>query len=105
VLAFMSQNFAMIPTLSAMTSTLGMLMPYTADRFYLEENFLVPPESGRKRASFLPKNDLVYNAFMVRANVLDRSSLVACIGERTARFSRKLSPPLLSLEGSPFLTS
>src|SRR5262249_17814239 len=36
VLAFMSQNFAMITTLSAMTWTLDLPMPYTADRFYVE---------------------------------------------------------------------
>jgi hypothetical protein len=110
VLAFMSQNFPMITTLSAMTWAMDMPMPYTADRFYLKNNqlqvihppytsfegyvkaFNEPKEWSKVRELFA-KNDPMYNSFIMRANVLDHSSLFRlgrrAYGQRFLRGARK----------------
>jgi hypothetical protein len=110
VLAFMSLNFPMITTLSAMTWNLDMPMPYTADGFYLNGNQLRvihPPytsfEGYAKALSdrnewsavrdFFAENDPMYNSFMMRSNVLDHSSLFRLVrrayGQRLLRSARK----------------
>ncbi len=110
VLTFMSQNFAMITTLSAMTWTLDSPMPYTADRFYLDGNRLQvihPPYKSFEQyvdafydpikwsaaRSFFAENDFMYNSFVVRANILDHSSLFRLVrrayGQRFLRSKRE----------------
>ena len=92
VLAFMSANFPMITTMSPMTWNIDSPMPYTADRFYLEDNQLrvihppytsfeqyakpfSDPAKWSAQRDFFAKNDLMYNSFIMRANILDHSSL------------------------------
>jgi hypothetical protein len=110
VLAFMSANFAMSATLSAMTWTLDLPMPYTADRFYLDGDRLEvihPPYTSFEQyvntfydpikwsaaRSFFAENDLMYNSFVVRASILDHSSLFRLIrrayGQRLLRSARR----------------
>lgn len=106
VLAFMSQNFSMITTLSAMTWSFDLPMPYTYDRFYLDGDHLGvihPPytsfaqyteafgDTAKWSAArdYFAKYDSMYNAFMMRASILDHSSLFRLIrrayGQRVLR--------------------
>jgi len=109
VLAFMSQNIAMITTLSSMTWNLDFPMPYTADRFYLDgdklrtihppytsfeqyiEAFYDPAKWSAAR-DYFATYDSMYNSFMVRANFLDYSSLFRLVrrayGQRFLRSNR-----------------
>jgi hypothetical protein len=120
VLAFMSQNFPMITSLSPMTWIFDKPMPYTADRFNLEDNQLRvihppyssfdryvesfnDPEKWSKVQEFFAENDPMYNSFMMRANILDYSSLFRLLrrayGQRFLRDARKAV-----LDGSGFRT-
>src|ERR1039458_2946758 len=91
VLAVMSGNLAMINTMSAMTWNTDFAMPYTADRFLLDAGELkvVPPPyasfdqyvqtfyNDKKWSEALRvfvKYDSMYDAFIVRANILDHSA-------------------------------
>src|SRR5438876_266700 len=82
----------MITTLSAMTWSFDLPMPYTTDRFFLDDNQLRvvhPPYGSFERyveafsepakwsslRELLAKNDTMYNSFIMRANILDHSSL------------------------------
>jgi hypothetical protein len=110
VLAFMSYSLPMITTLSAMTWSFDLPMPYTEDRFYLEDNRLRvihPPytsfeqyvEAFRDPAKWpalrdlFAKYDALYSAFIMRANILDHSSLFRLVrrayGQRFLRNARK----------------
>jgi hypothetical protein len=92
VLAFNSNNFAMISSFSPMIWSVDYPMPYTADRFYLEGSRLrvlhppytsfdqyvhtfYDPVAWSAALDFFSKNDPFYNSFIVRANVLDHSAL------------------------------
>jgi hypothetical protein len=109
VLAFMSQNFPMITTLSAMTWTPDSPMPYTSDRFYVDGDQLAvihPPYTSFQQyvdtfddpvkwsaaCDFFAKYDPMYNAFIMHANVLDHSSLFRLVrrayGQRFLRNAR-----------------
>lgn len=96
VLAFMSQNFPMITTLSAMTWTFDLPMPYTSDRFFLDGDRLGvvhPPYTSFDQyvaafgdpakwsvaRHYFAKRDSMYNEFILRANILDHSSLFRLI--------------------------
>jgi hypothetical protein len=106
VLALMSANLPMITTMTPMTWNIGFPMPYTADRFYAQEDQLKvvhPPYDsfeGYTRAFQDPlkwaaacatfaKNDTMYDTFIRSASFLDHSSLVRLIrrayGQRLAR--------------------
>jgi hypothetical protein len=118
VLAFMSQSLPMITSLSAMTWSFDLPMPYTTDRFYLEGNQLQvihPPYTSFERyvdtfndpakwfsvRGLFSKYDTMYNLFIMRANVLDHSALFRLIrrayGQRFLRNARKAV-----LDGSGF---
>jgi hypothetical protein len=117
VLAFMSQNFPMITTLSAMTWTYDLPMPYTSDRFYLDGDHLGvihPPYTSFEQYAatfndpakwpvvrdYFAKHDSMYNDFIFRANVLDHSSLFRLIRRAYAqRFLRDARNTLLTSDG------
>lgn len=92
VLAFSSQTLPWITSMSPMTFVFDRPMPYTSDRYYIEGNQLRvmhPPYSSfngfvqtfydpvrwSTALSFFAKNDPMYNGFMMRASILDHSSL------------------------------
>ncbi len=92
VLAFMSANLPMITTMSPMTWNIGFPMPYTGDRFYVENSELHavhPPYdsfdqyvnafSDRAKWSqaceIFARYDTMYSPFMREATILDHSSL------------------------------
>ncbi len=93
VLTFNSNNFAMIESFSPFIWSGDYAMPYTADRFYLEDNLLkvmhppytsfdqyaktfYDPAAWSKALHFFAENDPFYNSFLVRENLLDHSSLL-----------------------------
>jgi hypothetical protein len=96
VLAIMSYSLPMITTLSAATWSFDLPMPYTMDRFYLEGGqlrvvhppftsfegyvgaFYHPAKWSAVRELFA-RNDTMYNAFIMRASILDHSSLFRLI--------------------------
>jgi hypothetical protein len=109
VLAFMSQNLPMITTLSAMTWALDLPMPYTSDRFYLDDGHLGvihPPYTSFEQyvatfgdpakwsaaRDYFAKYDSMYNDFIMRASALDHSSLFRLVrrayGQRVLRNAR-----------------
>lgn len=109
VLAFMSANLAMINTMSPMTWNIGFPMPYTADRFFVENGRLQvvhPPyasfaqyvtafndsEKWAAACEVIARYDTMYSSFMRRASVLDHSSLFRLIrrayGQRLERRAR-----------------
>jgi hypothetical protein len=92
VLALMSANLPMITTMSPMTWNLDFPMPYTADRFYIDEGGLRvvhPPFTSfeqyvqafsdpRKWAAackVFAENDAMYNSLIMRGTTFDHSSL------------------------------
>jgi hypothetical protein len=92
VLAFMSHNFGIMSSLSAMTWAYDLPMPYTSDRFYLEggelrtlhppyatfeayADALYDPDRWEQVREFFAANDPMYNAAFFRANFLDHSSI------------------------------
>jgi hypothetical protein len=117
VLAFMSQNFPMITTLSAMTWTFDLPMPYTSDRFYLDGDHLGmihPPYTSFEQyvaafsdpakwpaaRDYFAKYDSMYNDFIMRSNVLDHSSLFRLIRRAYAqRVLRNARNALLTSDG------
>jgi hypothetical protein len=109
VLALMSANLPMITTVSPMTWNIDFPMPYTADRFYIEgsglrasrpmfDSFDQYADTFYDQAKWdgfrtdLSKNDTIYDAFIMRANLFDHSSLVRLVrrayGQRTIRNAR-----------------
>jgi hypothetical protein len=117
VLAFMSQNFPMITTLSAMTWTFDLPMPYTSDRFYLKGDHLEvihPPYESFERyvaafcdpamwpivRDYFSKHDSMYNSFIFRLSIFDHSSLFRLIRRAYAqRVLRDVRNTLLSSTG------
>jgi hypothetical protein len=110
VLAFMSANLPMITTMSPMTWNIGLPMPYTADRFFLDGSKLRvvhPPYASFEQyvdafydplkwsaaLTIFSKNDSMYNSFLMRENILDQSSLFRLVrrayGQRLARSERR----------------
>jgi hypothetical protein len=110
VLAFMSHSLPMITSLSAMTWSFDLPMPYTEDRFYLEDNQLKivhPPYTSFEKyveafgdpakwsalRGLFSRYDTMYNAFIMRANILDHSALFRLVrrayGQRYLRNTRK----------------
>ncbi len=92
VLAFMSANFMAINTMSSMTWSIDLPDPYTSDRFFIDGDHLGvvgPPyasfhdyaltlgEPARWRQALddFAAHDTMYNSLLVRANLLDHSSL------------------------------
>jgi hypothetical protein len=118
VLAFMSYSLPMITTLSAATWSFDLPMPYTMDRFYLEGDqlrVLHPPytsfegyvdafyDTAKWSAvrELFAKNDTMYNAFIMRASILDRSSLFRLIRRAYAqRYVRGVRKAIL--DGASF---
>jgi len=117
VLAFMSQTLPMITTLSAMTWSFDLPMPYTEDRFYLEhavlqvihppyssfeqyvEAFSHPEKWSAVRGVFAT-DDSMYNSFISRANILDHSSLIRLLRRAYAqRFLRNARKAVLDGTG------
>jgi hypothetical protein len=118
VLAVMSYSLPMITTLSAATWSFDLPMPYTLDRFYLEgdqlrvlhppytsfegyvETFYDPAKWSRARALF-DTNDTMYSSFIMRANILDHSSLFRLVRRAYAqRYMRGIRKSVL--DGSGF---
>jgi hypothetical protein len=96
VLAVMSYSLPMITTVSAMTWSFDLPMPYTTDRFYVVDDqlrVLHPPftsfegyvdafhDSAKWHTTreLFAKNDTMYNSFIMRASILDHSSLFRLI--------------------------
>ncbi len=96
VLSLMSANLPMINTMSPFTWNVSFPMPYTADRFYVNNGTLSvvhPPYTSfeqyrvafadpAKRAAalnFIAANDTMYDDFLVRKTALDNSSLFRLI--------------------------
>jgi hypothetical protein len=92
VLAFNSNNLAMISSLSPMIWSGDFPTAYTADRFYLQGDQLkaihppytsfeqyvktfYDPSAWSAALAFFAKNDPLYSPFRVRANILDDSAL------------------------------
>ena len=74
VLAFMSANLAMITTMSPMTWNIGFPMPYTADRFFVENDKL-----------------RVVHPPMHRLDIMWRRSTISRNGRRLATFLRSMT--------------
>lgn len=96
VLSLMSANLPMINTVSPFTWNVSFPMPYTADRFYLNNHTLsvvhppytsfdqyraafADPEKRTAALNFIAANDTMYDDFLVRKTVLDHSSLFRLI--------------------------
>jgi len=112
VLAFMAANLPMIGTMSPMTWNIDAPIPYTADRFYVENanlRVIHPPYTSFEEyvdtfyhpsrfaaaLDFFAKNDSMYNHFIMETNALDHSSLFRLVrrayGQRFLRNMRKHS--------------
>jgi hypothetical protein len=106
VLALWSQNLPMITAMAPMTWASDLPTPYTADRFFLENNQLeviYPPYASfdqyaqtftdpRKWATALKiiaDNDPMYSSFIMRANILDHSALFRLIRRSYAQRARR----------------
>jgi hypothetical protein len=121
VLSIMSYSLPMINTLSAATWSFDLPMPYTMDRFYLEGGQLKvhhPPFTSfgsyvdafqdSKKWSDVRKefaqDDSMYNSFIMRASILDHSSLFRLIRRAYAQhYMREVRKSVL--DGSGFRTN
>lgn len=118
VLSVMSYSLPMITTLSAATWSFDLPMPYTMDRFYLQDGQLKvhhPPFTSFKsyvdafddstkwsdvRKEFA-QDDTMYNSFIMRASMLDHSSLFRLIRRAYAQhYMREVRKSVL--DGSGF---
>jgi hypothetical protein len=109
VLALMSANLPMITTMSPMTWNIGFPMPYTEDRFFIDNGKLLvvhPPyesfeqyvETFHDQAKWtvacelFAKYDTMYSPFIREASFLDHSSLFRLLrrayGQRLERSAR-----------------
>lgn len=113
VLAVMSYSLPMITTLSAMTWSFDLPMPYTMDRFYVKDDQLrvlhpsftsfegyvdafYDPAKWQAMRELLAKNDTMYNSFIMRASILDHSSLFRLIRRAYAqRYMRNVRRAVL----------
>jgi hypothetical protein len=110
VLSVMSNNLPMITTLSAMTWSTDFAMPYTSDRFFVDEGrlqvvhppftsfdqyvqMLNDPIRWAAARDALAANDSMYNPFIFRSNIFDHSSLFRLVrraySQRFMRNERK----------------
>jgi len=110
VLSFMSATLAMTNTLSAMTWSYDLPMPYTSDRFYLDgqdldvvhppyESFqqyvktFYDPVKWSAALKIFAKYDTMYSPVMMDANIFDHSSLLRLVrrayGYRLTRNARR----------------
>jgi len=117
VLAFMSGNLPMINTMSAMTWNTGYAMPYTADRFLLEDGKLKvvhPPyesfddyvhilfdrQKWAKALSVFAKYDSMYDSLIIRADFSDHSALLRLLRRAYAlRMIRQARHAVLDHQG------
>ena len=117
VLSLMSGNLPMVDTLSAMTWSTDFAMPYTSDRFYVDEDrlrvvhppftsfdqyakILNDPIRWAAARDALAANDSLYNSFIFRANIFDHSSLFRLIRRAYAqRFMRNERKSVLDTTG------
>jgi hypothetical protein len=112
VLALMTANLPMITTMSPMTWNIDAPMPYTADRFYVENAQLrvihppytsfaqyvetfYNPSKWSAALDLFAKNDSMYNSLIMRASIFDHSSLYRLVrrayGQRFIRNVRRAS--------------
>jgi hypothetical protein len=121
VLAIMSYSLPMITTVSAMTWSFDLPMPYTTDRFYVMDDqlrVLHPPftsfegyvdafyDSAKWQTTreLFAENDTMYNSFIMRASILDHSSLFRLIRRAYAqRYMRSMRKAIF--DGSRFRSS
>jgi hypothetical protein len=107
----------MITTVSAMTWSFDLPMPYTTDRFYVMDNqlrVLHPPftsfegyvdafyDSAKWQTTreLFAANDTMYNSFIMRASVLDHSSLFRLIRRAYAqRYMRSMRKAIFDGNG------
>jgi hypothetical protein len=117
VLSLMSVTLAMITTMSPMTWSIDFPMPYTSDRFYVENGRLGrvrppftsfeqyvqtfnDPTKWRAAREVFAKNDSMYNPFIMTADFLDHSSLFRLIRHAYAqRFIRNERKKVLDQNG------
>ena len=117
VLAFMSANFPMITTMSPMTWNIDAPIPYTADRFVLNNGKLVvnsPPymsfeqyvQTFYDRAKWdasldaFAQHDSMYNALIMKSSLFDHSSLYRLVRRAYGqRFLRNANGAVLSQAG------
>jgi hypothetical protein len=113
----MSGNLAMINTLSAMTWNTGYALPYTTDRFLLDDGKLRvvhPPYASfndyvqtlnddakwAEALRIFAKYDSMYDPLIIRANAFDRSALLRLLRRAYAlRFSREARREVLDHRG------
>src|ERR1035437_163340 len=109
VLALMSANLPMITTMSPMTWNIGFPMPYTEDRFFIDNDKLRvihPPYDSFEQyvdafsdpakwsavSDIFAKYDTMYSPFIRQASFLDHSSLFRLVrrayGQRLERSTR-----------------
>jgi hypothetical protein len=117
VLAIMSYSLPMITTLSAATWSFDLPMPYSMDRFYLDgdylrvvhppftsfedyvDKFYDPVKWAAVRNQFA-SDDAMYNSFIMRANILDHSSLLRLVRRAYAqRYLREIRKAVLDGTG------
>jgi hypothetical protein len=117
VLAFMAANFPMITTMSPMTWNIDAPIPYTADRFYLNNGKLAvhsPPymsfeqyvQSFYDRAKWdaslesFAQHDSMYNSLIMKSSLFDHSSLYRLVRRAYGqRFLRNAAGAVLSQTG------
>jgi hypothetical protein len=117
VLAIMSYSLPMITTMSAMTWSFDLPMPYTMDRFYITNDqlrVLHPPFTSFESyvdafynstkwstmRELFAKNDTMYNSFIMRARVLDHSSMFRLLRRAYAqRYMRNVRKSILDGTG------
>jgi hypothetical protein len=117
VLAFMSANFTALNTLSAITWNVDLPDAYTSDRFFLDgdrlgvvhppyESFhdyalaLANPSRWRQALDDFAAHDTMYNALLMRANLLDHSSLFRLLRRAYAqRYFREKRKDVLDPSG------
>jgi hypothetical protein len=109
VLALMSANLPMITTMSPLTWNLDFALPYTADRFYLDDKLqsvhppfesfeqyaksFYDPKKWREFCDLLAKVDPMYDPLIMHATIADHSALLRLVrrayGQRLVRNARK----------------
>lgn len=117
VLAIMSYSLPMITTESAMTWSFDLPMPYTMDRFYVKDDRLgvfhppftsfegyveafYDPSKWRAVRALFAERDTMYNPFLMRASILDHSSLFRLIRRAYAqRYMRGVRKAIMDRAG------
>lgn len=117
VLGFMSANLMAINTMSSMTWNTDLPDPYTSDRFVLAGDrlgvvhppyasfndyalTLADPDRWRQALDDFAVHDTMYNSLLVRANLLDHSSLFRLLRRAYAqRYFRQKRKDVLDANG------